>query len=208
MILTCPVCLKPFSRPKAHIRNKTHACSLACSHVLRPKKPKVMVEYTCQECRKTFHRRKGGGGTCTYCSVECRRRNMPSGAAHGRWKGGTSERTHEVRIVIKQRVREVGKCQRCGSVEQLQGHHIKHYSTHPGLRGDPVNIEVLCTNCHALEHPTLANALSSPRKRSGISFPCEQCGTFRYVPPHRIPFAKFCSTACQLATLHNSLRSR
>ena len=43
-------------------------------------------------------------------------------------------------------------CQKCGTVNNLQHHHIKPRSTHPELLADPSNIILLCVRCHARVH--------------------------------------------------------
>jgi 5-methylcytosine-specific restriction endonuclease McrA len=153
--LVCPVCTKEFKRPHAHIRSKTHACSLACSFILRPKKTKTLVFANCAQCGMEFSRRKGGEGPMKYCSIACRQLNVPKKENHSRWNGGSSKRDHRTKKAIRDRVKAVGACQRCFSVLKLHGHHIKSYSAYPELRAEPSNIEVLCAICHALEHPDM-----------------------------------------------------
>ena len=80
---------------------------------------------------------------------------MPKGPDHPGWKGGISIRNgiaaHAVSKAIRQRIKEVGICQRCGATKRLHGHH-------PG--DDPFKILVLCAPCHAAEHPKQAAMLS------------------------------------------------
>jgi hypothetical protein len=211
-LLTCPVCQKQFWRYNAHIRNKTHCCSQRCSQTIKPRRSKVMLTATCLMCGKQFSRRKGVGNPMKYCSGSClgkavwamrvaRGEKHPcpimSGPDNHMWKGGVAPRSTETRAVCRRKIREVGHCERCGSTEKLHAHHKEHHASAPGRRADPSNIEVLCTNCHAAEHPQTAAMLSFPRKRTGVTINCLLCGKARYVEPRLAQSAKYCSWACQ-----------
>lgn len=43
-------------------------------------------------------------------------------------------------------------CQKCGSMDQLQVHHLESYAKHPELRICPDNGAVLCFKCHLEFH--------------------------------------------------------
>ena len=45
-----------------------------------------------------------------------------------------------------------GACENCGATEDLQAHHVKHWSLFPEKRIDVNNGACLCRDCHALEH--------------------------------------------------------
>ena len=45
-----------------------------------------------------------------------------------------------------------GKCEKCGSTENLQAHHIEHWALCPEKRADVANSACLCVECHAKEH--------------------------------------------------------
>lgn len=45
-----------------------------------------------------------------------------------------------------------GKCEKCGSKEQLEAHHIIKWCDYPKGRVDPKNGQCLCHNCHTNEH--------------------------------------------------------
>lgn len=208
-LLTCAACGKEFLRPNAHIRNSTHACSRKCSAAIKPRKPAQFTEHICRGCGKLFRRRLGFGGTKEFCSMGCARPIVaPKGENHPRWKGGVSERPHSVRKIVEHRIREIGQCERCGSQEALHGHHKRSYSESPELRCDPSNIEVLCSQCHADEHPEWANMIRIPRVRSGSYIKCEECGTERYVPLSLRNIARFCSRKCQRHAIHRQTRQR
>ena len=165
--LTCAACGTEFTRPHAHVRGETNACSRSCSHKLKPKRNKTLIDCTCRSCGKAFQIRKGRGGTGTYCSVLCRQNSaMPKGEAHPNWKGGISNRKHSTRKVIAHIVAERKHCEECGATKDLQGHHIKSHSAEPALRADPTNIQVLCRICHAGKHLKLAAFILAGGKHS------------------------------------------
>jgi 5-methylcytosine-specific restriction endonuclease McrA len=208
--LICPVCDRPFIRSNASIEKKDHCCSYKCAHILRKKKPikRWGVTLKCK-CGKSFYVPQHRRQTAKYCSLQCARiYGAPRGESHSNWKGGASERTWSSSRIVKAKVKQIGKCERCNSTDNLQGHHKLSYADHPEFRCDPNNIEVLCTDCHAKEHPELANMIQIPRIRSGITINCAVCGIERYIPQHLIGSAKYCSKACQRKALHESLRGR
>src|SRR5579862_5780633 len=196
--LTCSVCGTQFWRPKAHVRGVTTSCSRRCALVAKPKTPPTLVSAVCKECGAAFQRAKHRAGKMQYCSPACRRKGaMPKGSSHPNWKGGIAERAHATRRLIKEQVRKIGACQRCGGADQLQGHHIRQHAHYPELRTTAENIEVLCAGCHADEHPTIERFIRIPRQRFGITIACVKCGTQRYVRPSLVSTAKFCSSKCR-----------
>lgn len=60
---------------------------------------------------------------------------------------------------LARRIRQQrGCCARCGSTTGLRCHHVKRWLTHPHLRLDPANIEVLCHRCYRIEHRPVPTA--------------------------------------------------
>lgn len=55
-------------------------------------------------------------------------------------------------LAWKKEVLSVGKCERCGSTEHLEAHHIIKWADYPKGRIDPKNGQCLCHNCHTEEH--------------------------------------------------------
>lgn len=51
-----------------------------------------------------------------------------------------------------QAVLSKGKCECCGSTENLEAHHILHWSDYPPGRIDVKNGQCLCHQCHTNEH--------------------------------------------------------
>ena len=52
----------------------------------------------------------------------------------------------------KKEVLKKGKCEKCGSKERLEAHHIIKWADYPNGRIDPKNGMCLCHNCHTKEH--------------------------------------------------------
>ena len=52
----------------------------------------------------------------------------------------------------KNEVLSKGKCERCGSEENLEAHHIIRWADYPQGRADVQNGMCLCHTCHANEH--------------------------------------------------------
>ena len=203
---TCEGCGSIFTLFRAHLRNGKGGkfCSRKCSDAHRKRKPGIFFSYSCKECEKKFQNRKGRGGTGEYCSIQCmaisRGRKM-RGEKHPFWKGGVSERPHSVRLVIQKVIRQKNCCEKCGETTNLQGHHIVPYSENPLLRDDPNNIEVVCSSCHAKEHPQLAGMIARPRFRLGVNLNCEICKKEFYVPKYKEKSAKTCSRKCAMIRL-------
>jgi 5-methylcytosine-specific restriction endonuclease McrA len=158
--LRCQICGKLFKRPNAHIRNGTHSCSRKCAEKIKTRKQSALLTAACLACKQKFTRTKHRKGKMMYCSNECRRSHaMPKRSDHPNWKGGISERTFASRQAIRQRIKEIGKCERCGAIDYLHGHHKLTYSTSPLFAADPANIEILCDQCHSSEHPKYSQML-------------------------------------------------
>lgn len=116
-----------------------------------------MVQYKCKNCSVIFERRKGYGGTGDYCSSKCRREHaLPKGESHPNWKGGIAKRPYKIRTIIENKKKQIGKCEECESIDNLEGHHILCWADYPDQRYNPDNIQILCHICHALKHPNIA----------------------------------------------------
>ncbi|SRR5258706_7655790 len=205
----CEFCKETFITYKAWTKGRGGRggifCSIECRIKGRKSKGITFIEFICRECDKPFKRRKGGTGKGNYCSRKCAglaRSRLFSGANHPCWRGGISERTHADRIIIKRAIRLTGKCEHCGSTERLQGHHKKSYADFPELRKDPKNIEVVCEDCHAKEHPELEAFIRKIPHKQRFEKVCIVCGKQYKTKSEK---SLFCSHVC-LFSLPPSMR--
>lgn len=150
----------------------------------------MLPSNVCEHCGESFCRSYKSRFCSRKCGGAARR-----GSKNPNWKGGIAKR-NAANAAVRKKVRDVGKCERCGSMENLQGHHIKHFATHPHLGAELSNIRVLCGTCHGDEHPERRGALARSRTRAGNNVACVICGKLKYVVPSRIGEAKFCSRTC------------
>jgi|GEM_PF-1668783 hypothetical protein len=61
-----------------------------------------------------------------------------------------------IRDILK---RDDYKCVDCGSLENIQAHHILHWAEYPELRIDMDNGISLCGGCHHKQHPEMGKGL-------------------------------------------------
>jgi 5-methylcytosine-specific restriction endonuclease McrA len=108
-----------------------------------------MPVYTCQCCGKVFKARKRKTPR-QYCSRECagkvkrlavKKPFVSRPYQHEKWA---------MAVILRDK-----KCSRCGTVENLQAHHLKSWKGHPELRFDLSNGTTLCPLCHHAQHPYL-----------------------------------------------------
>jgi 5-methylcytosine-specific restriction endonuclease McrA len=136
-----------------------------------------MLHFTCKHCSKSFSHRKGGENKGQFCSVSCqakfhwerdgdkRKAEWPRGEESPAWRGGRKDRPSSEHTIRRRAVRAKEVCDKCGEKDGLQAHHVKSYREYPELREDLNNIQVLCEDCHAREHPKYANLLLWRRNR-------------------------------------------
>ena len=132
----CEICGEVFSHIASRA-NKAKYCSRKCYH--KAQSQKGTVEYTCAHCGVKFldapsHKRK-------YCSRKCVNK-----ASKKVWNPDFS-------TVRKQMLCRgmLTACQRCGfsSHQQILGVHHKDRNRNNNTLD---NLEVLCPNCHSVEH--------------------------------------------------------
>lgn len=156
---TCHLCGTTFKTYNAWLRGGKYGryCSRKCSAKSQPRKAPTVCTSKCLECGVSFSRTKHRAGKMQYCSIGCmskaRGRAMRS-EMHPKWNGGSSERAHSVRVAIRiAKARSTGRCEDCGSVGPLHGHHVEPHATAVARRDDVGNIRVLCVPCHRSKHP-------------------------------------------------------
>jgi 5-methylcytosine-specific restriction endonuclease McrA len=119
--------------------SKRHFCSYSCSGQNRSAQKRVNV--SCYVCTTIVSRLKTKLATKVYCSPKCIKIGN-----QGPW----SKLPAALRIQMKKRGL-LKHCVRCGYKEHpeiLITHHRDRNRKNNGIE----NIEVLCPNCHALEH--------------------------------------------------------
>jgi 5-methylcytosine-specific restriction endonuclease McrA/endogenous inhibitor of DNA gyrase (YacG/DUF329 family) len=155
-VLTCSFCKKTFQRPESHIRSESVCCSHSCASRLRGRKrTKTIASAICRQCSKTFTFLKSRRPEAPiYCSYTCNGLSKRQPNLSGKRCSGQIETWSK-----KVRKRDGYKCVRCGDKRRLHAHHILSFSKHPDLAYDVANGETLCVNCHAKEHPEIANLI-------------------------------------------------
>ena len=193
----CAYCKKEFLA-----RNWKNRPGKFCNAICRSKgrnHETKMVYSKCQLCNKEFSQPLWWKSPAKFCSIKCmskvRGQNM-QGIKHPNWKGGFS-RPHKERKAVKLAKEKRKKCELCGSVKDLHGHHKVKFSERRDLCDVLENIQVLCSQCHAKEHPEI-NCISRPILRKGVYLNCEICDKEYYVPKYREKTSTCCSQKCSL----------
>lgn len=181
----------------------TASCNFYCPECRTPERrerqPSVRTApfLQCERCGIQFRKRRGH--VMKYCSQECRylasrkeedtlSRFARRGYQYKQWRNAVIERDGR-------------RCQRCGSAEYLQAHHLQAWKDHPDLRYDLTNGITLCTTCHEVEH-----GMRLPRVQKRFMPTCETCGT---ATKGRAPLCKSCSMKhSQKAQQAQAARSR
>lgn len=164
----CIRCNKEFKIYPSDVKlNRGKLCSKECkdkyqvgenaSHYV-PKAKRV-----CKQCGNSFEIyqwRLKSIERGQFCTRECRYRYMVGNKSHRYTEGkyATEDLTARSRRAIQHWKKAVLKrdkhtCIGCGTIENLEIHHIKPYSTHIELRTDIDNGQTLCEDCHK-ETPT------------------------------------------------------
>lgn len=198
IVKNCKWCGKEFRARKWKNRPGIFCCR-ECSDKGRKKREIKTITFKCEYCGKDATHRRSWKCPHRFCSVQCAakwRGENYRGEKSPRWKGGLGSRTIEERIVVK-RVKERQKeCERCGSKEDLHGHHKIPVTERPDLRAIEENIEILCCECHANEHPEFLGMMT--QKRSGKILKCPVCSKEYYVKASIVSKSKYCSRKCSL----------
>lgn len=162
-ICKCQICGKEFRGDKY---NANKYCSRDCylqAHMIQNK------ERQCPTCKKIFIAKSSND---KYCCIECynKDRHMPKGPQHWNWKGGISI-TNDERDSFQYKnwrkaifERDNFKCQKCGSKEKINAHHIFAWKYYPEKRYDIDNGITLCENCHIKLHQQFGYDTKKPIK--------------------------------------------
>lgn len=144
--LNCIICNKKYQRQKRQL-TEPYVCSPLCRSIHKG----TRVELTCSHCEETFTRAKSklkssrsGEYFCSRtCKDKAQKYNTKIQPDHY-GKGTTGYRLKALK--------EYGEvCNRCGYDENIAAlviHHKDRNRDNPSID----NLEVLCANCHAIEH--------------------------------------------------------
>lgn len=144
---TCKQCGKVFTALQCYVdMGKAIFCSRECVQK-SPKKPKTMV--VCKGCGKTFPNTEGKRGR-VYCSQSCYHASKP--AKPKKAKEGRPYQHEKWMLAVLRRDK---KCVLCGTLSNLQAHHIKPWKSNQKLRDSVANGVTLCAMCHHTQHSYL-----------------------------------------------------
>jgi len=134
----CKICDKEFEHISARC-NKAKYCSRKCYYKSQQKKGTII--FKCHHCDKEFKGSPSDIGKRKYCSIQCVKKKN-----HAIWKPKFSF----VRKAMKARGM-LNSCKRCGYKEhhQILGVHHKDRNR---KNNELSNLEILCPNCHSIEH--------------------------------------------------------
>lgn len=134
----CKTCGKPFTHISARV-NTAKYCSRACLYKAATGSIKVACAVCGKQVLRSPSRIKSGVRTC--CSLKCR------GLLNRKLNPKTSASVR----VFKIRRGELQKCERCGYADHLEI-LVVHHKNRNRSNNTRRNLEVLCPNCHAIEH--------------------------------------------------------
>lgn len=178
----CPICKKTFYLEPYRIKAGAKYCSSSCSAKGTFKKRRILKKFNCAVCGKAVSHMGQSGTNPKYCSVKCRkyagywfgskilkcqrcnkeftinkgqqyRRKFCSRICHiltQRAMFKVTRRAQDIRRAFERR-EWIIKCQRCGydKHKKILGIHHKDRNRRNNKLD---NLEVLCPNCHSLEH--------------------------------------------------------
>jgi 5-methylcytosine-specific restriction endonuclease McrA len=144
----CKQCGERFLAPQNQVVNGGGLyCNAKCRQESQ-KQPRPV--FTCQCCGKVFVSKYRQQKNRKFCSRECSTKARPKPVK--KWLGGRPHAHDKWTLAVILRDK---KCVRCGTVENLQAHHLKPWKHHPELRYDMENGTTLCPLCHHAQHPYL-----------------------------------------------------
>lgn len=151
----CEVCGKIFS--SRHHGNANRFCSRECYDKYRGIKDKIRE---CPVCHNKFEATASRDIYCSWeCSVKDKSSYMPRGENHWNWQGGITEENARLRNSPEYKEWQLAvykkdnyQCQKCGSVTDINAHHIYPWKYFPERRFDVTNGMVLCKHCHMKLH--------------------------------------------------------
>lgn len=147
----CPVCRKSFL---AKAKSNKRYCSIACFN--RRGRRKADMVRQCNHCGRDYER-QAGQTKRKFCSRECALafNHGQKQFSLGLFQRGLSQKpTVDPKLIFP-------RCQRCGWDTEPQVLHRHHKDRNRGNNATD-NIEVLCPNCHVLEHFRVGDSIWRP----------------------------------------------
>lgn len=182
----CDSCGIEFMKHASHLRYKHIACSRKCYGEIRKKTIGVKKEKTCLSCKSVFITGGRGnlGHKRVFCNRKCFvgfRKNgkmfpcLQCGKQTLRNPGNLKKKVFcskdcydksrtlvykpvgnaEYKTQRKVMLRDIGKCQRCGYDQYPKILHV-HHKDRNRKNNVMENLELLCPNCHEIEHRGIA----------------------------------------------------
>lgn len=155
----CLNCNLEFNAPKREInRGNGKFCSMKCSGVYNGKqRPKLIPNVTCTLCYKHFYKnfseKKGSKSGLFFCSRDCKDKAQKIGGIkeimpshYGTAAPDNHQRYRRIAFSNKPKI-----CERCG-YDKHPAAIIVHHKDRDRMNDDITNLEVLCANCHLIEH--------------------------------------------------------
>lgn len=146
--IECQVCKSIFNRQKRQMRNDYHCCSSFCLNFAKG----LYIELKCSHCNIDFVRLKSrlenSKSGKYFCGRECKDLAQKymieiQPEHYGSGTGISSYRDRALNYYPN-------LCNRCGftNILALEVHHIDRDRNN----NDLMNLEILCANCHSIEH--------------------------------------------------------
>lgn len=151
----CVNCLATFEVKESEVkRGNGKFCSISCSSSFNGKK-KSVLNVSCAFCGKKFHkatnRIKASKSGFVFCCRAHKDLAQQSDIFKSMWPAhyGTGSGTRGYR---RRALKKYGaKCNRCGYDDNVAAITVHHIDSNR-LNNNIENLEVLCANCHCIEH--------------------------------------------------------
>lgn len=152
----CVGCRKSFEASlKEHRRGNANFCSRSCvaSHTGRARAALNTPNCVCAQCGQEFYRNASkqsiSKSGLQFCSRICKDVAQRIGGLAAIQPSHYGDNTSEYRVLA---LRELpNECARCGYDEHLAALIVHHKDTDRS-NNSLENLEILCANCHAIEH--------------------------------------------------------
>ncbi len=150
MLVTCAFCKNEYDRPKRlYTQSIKHGWRIFCNRECLRQSKYVGKKYNCATCNKETYRSpselksKSGKYFCSkHCSVKNRNKSLV-GPRNKLWKNKSYRGLALFDLP--------NKCNRC-NYEQYKEILIVHHIDRNRRNNNIKNLEILCPNCHAIEH--------------------------------------------------------